>query len=286
VGLFRRRRSQAEGLAATRRSARGEDVEAGLDAVLADVGIPAQREPGGWVIDLDGATLLCVWLQEEGLLGGRVEVGHGDDPAELLRRNLDPMLAWIAHESPDPASAVVSFALPLAAFERDAVLLALESTAGLTGGEALAARLRDARMGPGGGEQAEQAAERAGRAAFTAALDDLGLPAAEGHETPGTWRVEVERGTVEAVLRDAGDVLLLMHEIEYGTSDRDTAPEMLSWLLQASNTGGARFGLMPVAGRPALFATAALAVPGLGPDAVAYGFEQVLTLARYYDDAG
>ena len=111
-------------------------------------------------MDLDGHTLLCVWLQKEGLLGGRIEVGRGGDPEELLRRNLDPMLAWCALESPDPESAVVKVALPMAAFDPDAVLLALESMAGLTGGEALAARLRDARMGPGGGEQAEQAAEQ------------------------------------------------------------------------------------------------------------------------------
>ncbi|CAA9490532.1 MAG: hypothetical protein AVDCRST_MAG30-1336 [uncultured Solirubrobacteraceae bacterium] len=285
MALFRRRRSQAQLLAATRSSVQRPDVDAELGPLLDEVGIPARREPGGWVIDIDGATLLCVWSAEYGLLGGQVEVGRGGEPAELLRRNLDPMLAWCARYSADPESAIVTFALPLTTFERGAVLLALESVAGLTGGEALAARLRDARMGPGGGELAEQTAEREGRAAFTAALAELGLPAAERPETPGAWRVEVDRGIVEAVLRDAGDVVLLMHEIPYGTSEKDTSPEMLSWLLESSDNG-ARFGLVPVGGSPALFVTAAIAVPGLGPDAVAHGFERLLTLADHYDGSG
>ncbi len=279
--LFRRR-TQADRLARARRPAGTREVEAGLTTLLDELAIPARREADGWVVDLEDATLLCRWLEDVGVLGGLVEVGVGDEPAELLRRNLDPVLPSSALGSEEePDSAGLWFALPLTVFERDAVLLALEGMAGLTGAEALGGRLRRARVAPGGGEQAEQAAEARARAAFTDALAELGLPAAERHDTPGAWRVEVDRGIVEAVLRDAGDVLLLMHELEYDGGDED--PDVLRWLLEISDTTGARLGLVPLAGEPALFAAAALPAPGLGTDAVAWGFEQVLRLAEYYD---
>ena len=43
MALFRRQRSQAQTLAATRIPARAAAVEAGLDALLGEVGIPFQR---------------------------------------------------------------------------------------------------------------------------------------------------------------------------------------------------------------------------------------------------
>ncbi len=157
------------------------------------------------------------------------------------------------------------------------MLLALEAIAGALGDEALAGRARR----PTGGEQAEQAAEGSAGEAVDAALRAAGLTTRPDPERSGVWRVEPAAATLEAVLRDTGESLLLMHELEYAGGDEDL--EVLRWLLLASDWGSARLGLAPLPGGPGLFAACAVATTASEPP-VAWGVEQVLALARDYDE--
>jgi hypothetical protein len=93
--------------------------------------------------------------------------------------------------------------------------------------------------------------------------------------------VSTERGGVEAILRDTGESLMLMHELEYsrGEDDLDT----LRWLLGASDWGSARLGLALLPGGPGLFAAAAVPAHALEPQALAWGMGELLLLADEYD---
>ena len=53
---------------------------------------------------------------------------------------------------------------------------------------------------------------------------------------------------VEAVLRDTGESLLLMHELEYAGGEDNV--EALRWLLLASDWGSARMGMASLPGSP------------------------------------
>ena len=64
------------------------------------------------------------------------------------------------------------------------------------------------------------------------------------------------------MLRDTGESLLLMHELEYAAGDDN--PEVLRWLLLASDWGSARLGLAPLPGGAGLFAACALPAHRLG----------------------
>ena len=86
------------------------------------------------------------------------------------------------------------------------------------------------------------------------------------------------------MLRDTGESLLLMHELEY-TGGEDNV-EVLRWLLLASDWGSARLGLASLPGGPGLFAACAVPAAALEPQALAWGVEQVLRLADEYDRAG
>jgi hypothetical protein len=113
------------------------------------------------------------------------------------------------------------------------------------------------------------------------ALDAVGLSSETDPERPGIWSVSTDRGTVEAILRDTGESLMLMHELEYSRGEDDL--ETLRWLLGASDWGSARLGLAPLPGGPGLFSACAVPAHALEPQALAWGIGEVLLLAGEYD---
>jgi hypothetical protein len=283
MSLFRKKRepSQAERLAAWRLdSIPSRDFSTEVDALLAELDLDAQRERNGWVVHTAGDGLLFFgWIDEDRVLSGYAGLDDTHDPGELtalLRRNLDPWLVWFALDEGDDALGV-RFKLPLDGFDRGAVLLALDTTGGLIGDDALATRARELRDPPAG-EMAEQAAYALTRSALAAGLEAAGLSA---QERDGIWEVEVERGVVQAIPRDTGESVLFMHELRFddGTSD----PAVLRWMLMCSDWSGARLGLAPLPGGEGAFAASSVAAADLQPQAVAWGVEQVLRLADDYD---
>ena len=116
--------------------------------------------------------------------------------------------------------------------------------------------------------------------AVQAALEAVGLTA-EAPRRPGVWRIAVDEGVVEAVLRDTGESLLLMRELEYAGGEDDV--EALRWLLLASDWGSARMGLASLPGGPGLFSVCAVPAASLEPQALAWGVGEVLQLSDEYD---
>ena len=281
--LFRKKsQSQAERLASWRSAAlRGGRADDGLGPLLVEIEADASEYRRGWVVDLSGGRLFIATIHDGTALSGWAPIEDSHDAralAALLQRNLDPRLVWTSLGDDELGA---RFALPLDGFDRGAVLLALETMAATLGDEAVASRARDAR-GPARGEAAEQDADVHAAAAVTAALDTTGLAHAVDPERPGVWRVAAERGVVDAVLRDTGESLFLMHELEYAGGDGNV--EVLRWLLQASDWTSARLGLATLPGGPGLFAACAVPAAALEPQALAWGVEQVLRLAEDYDE--
>jgi hypothetical protein len=282
--LFRKNRdkSQAERLAAWRLdSIPSRDFSAEMDALLSELGLGTERKRGVWIPSVGSGPLFLRWLDDDRVLAGFVALDDTHDPGELtdlLRRNLDPWLVWFALDDADTDSLGVRFKLPLDAFDRDAVLLGVETIAGLAGDDDVAGRARGLRA-TAAGEMEEQAAHARTREALAAGIEAAGLAATE---RDGVWEIAVERGVVQAIPRDTGESVLFMHELayDYGT-DR---VEMLRWLLMASDWSGARIGLAPLPGGEGAFAAAAVAAADLRPQAVAWGVEQVLRVADEYDD--
>ena len=85
-----------------------------------------------------------------------------------------------------------------------------------------------------------------------------------------------------AVLRDTGESLLLMRELEYAGGEDDV--ESGGWLLLASDWGSARMGLgyRCRAGRLS-FSVCAVPAVALEPQALAWGVGEVLQLSDEYD---
>ena len=281
--LFRKRsQSQAERLATWRADAlrAGARADDGLGPLLAELGADASEQRRGWVVELSGGRLFITTIDDGTTLSGWSAIEDSDDAGELaslLQRNLDPRLVWTSRSDDDLGA---RFAVPLDGFDRGAVLLALETMAGTLGDEALAARAREARE-PARGEAAEQEANARVAGAVTAALDTLGLPSEVDPGRHGVWRVTVDRGVIDAVLRDTGESLFLQHELEYTGGDDN--PGILRWLLLASDWGGARLGLARLPGGPGMFAACAVPARALDPQALAWGVEQILRLAADYD---
>jgi len=284
--LFRKKsqsQSQAERLASWRSDAlrAGGRADDGLGPLLDEIGADASEHRRGWVVELVGGRVFLATIHDGTALSAWAPIEDTHDAGELaalLQRNLEPRLVWTSLGDDELGA---RFAVPLDGFDRGAVLLALETIAATLGDEALATRAREARE-PARGEAAEQEANARAADAVTAGLDAVGLPAAADPERPGVWRVTVDRGVIEVVLRDTGESLFLMHELEYTGGD-DNA-EILRWLLQASDWNSARLGLAPLPGGPGLFAASAVPAGALEPQALAWGVEQVLRLAEDYDE--
>ena len=282
--IFRKKsQSQAERLASWRSDTlrAGERADDGLAPLLEELGADASEQRRGWVVQLSGGPLFIATIDDGTTLSGWSPIEDSHDAgalARLLQRNLDPRLVWTSL-SDDELGA--RFAVPLDGFDHGAVLLALETMAATLGDEPLAARARDARE-PARGEAAEQEANARAADAVTAALDTLGLPYEADPGRSGVWQVTVERGVVDAVLRDTGESLFLMHELEYAGGDDNV--EVLRWLLLASDWCSARLGLAPLPGGPGLFAACAVPVGGPEPQALAWGVEQILRLSEDYDE--
>ena len=285
--LFRKKsQSQAQRLASWRSEAlrSGGRADDGFGPLLEELDVAVSQQPEGWVVERAGGHLFIATMDDGTTLSGWAPVGDPCDPAELaamLRSNLEPGLAWTSRSDTRGEPEVgARFAVPLDGFERGAVLLALESIGGELGDEALAGRAREARERPRG-EAAEQDANARAADAVTAALEAAGLPAETDAERSGVWHVTVERGVVEAVLRDTGESLFLMHELEYAGGDSDV--ETLRWLLGACDWGSARLGMAPLPGGPGLFSACAVPAQTLEAQALAWGVGEVLLLADEYD---
>lgn len=279
--------SQAERLASWRSQALqhgGGAAADGLRDLVEELGIPVSEEREGLALEVGPAGLFIGTIDDGTTLSAWAPTGAPPDSAalgELLRRNLDPVLVWSSRSDAGGADELgARFAVPLDGFERGAVLLALEAMAGALGDEALAGRARDAREPPRG-EAAEQQANARAAEALVVALDAVGLAAESDPERPGVWSVGTERGAVEAVLRDTGESLFLMHELELTSGGEDDA--MLRWLLGASDWGSARLGMAPLPGGLGLFSACAVPAHALEPQALAWGVGEVLLLADEYD---
>jgi hypothetical protein len=285
--LFRKKsQSQAQRLASWRSEAlsgRGSAGD-GLGALLDDVGAAASEERKGWVVEVGAGRLFIATIDDGTTLSGWSPLDDTHDATELLallRRNLEPGLVWTCRSDAGGEDELgARFAVPLDGFDRPAVLLALEAMAGALGDDALAARARELREPPRG-EAAEQDANAGASAAMAAALDTVGLSAEDDPERPGVWRIAVDQGLVEAVLRDTGESLLLMRELEYAGGEEDV--EALRWLLLAGDWGSARMGMASLPGGPGLFSVCAVPAATLEPQALAWGVAEVLQLSDEYD---
>jgi hypothetical protein len=279
--LFRKKsQSQARRLASWRSEAlSGRAADDGLGPLLEELGARASREKQGWAVEVGGGRLFVTTIERGSVLSGYLQVEDTHDPgalATLLQRNLEPRLTWAALGDAHDGPLGVRFALPLDGFDRHAVLLALEAL----GDDDLSSRAREARDRPRG-EAAEQQAHARAAEATAGALDAVRLPAEPG-DKPGSWRIAADRGPIEAVLRDTGESLLLMHQLEYAAGDDN--PEVLRWLLLASDWGSARLGLAPLPGGPGLFAACAIPAHALEPQALAWAVSQVVALGDDYDE--
>jgi hypothetical protein len=281
--LFRKKpKSQGERLCAWRIDqipSRSFDPE--IEALLAELDLPAEHHPKGWAVSVGGGQLLLTWLDEDRVFSGFTFMNDTQDAVELvdlLRHNLDPWLLWYALEDPDGDALGARFKLPFDSFDRPAALLAIETMASLMDDDAAAARARELRL-PERGEMAEQTANARARAALVAGLGAAGL---EASESDGTWEVQVERGVVNAIPRDSGESVLFMHELAYEEGTENVA--MLRWMLALSDWSGARIGLAELPGGEAAFAAAAVSAADLQPQAVAWGVEQVVRVADVYDE--
>src|SRR3954471_17977764 len=216
-------------------------ADAPLGDVLAELGIDASRESRGWVAPVGVTQLFMTWIDKGRVLSGYAPLPDADTPPELrelLERNLEPRLIWFSRGGTDEGGGLgARFALPLEPFDPAAVRLALTALAGAVGDDDLAARAAQA----SGGEAAEQAAESDARERVEGALRRLTLNPRRDVERDGAWQAEVRGRAIDAVLRDTGESLLLMHQLEYAAGDDD--PEILRWLLRASDWGSARLGL-------------------------------------------
>jgi hypothetical protein len=282
--LFRKHsQSQAQRLASWRSQAlSGAHAADGVGALLDDLGAGASEERKGWVVEAGAGRIFIATIDDGTTLSGWSPIDDAHDAAALLallRRNLEPGLVWTCRSDAGGEDELgARFAVPLDGFDRSAVLLALEAMAGALGDEALAARARELREPPRG-EADEQDANARAAAAVRAALDSVGLPAEDDSE--GVWRIAVDGGVVEAVLRDTGESLLLMRELEYAGGEEDV--EALRWLLLASDWGSARMGLASLPGGPGLFSVCAVPAAALEPQALAWGVAEVLRLSDEYD---
>ena len=269
--LFRKKsQSQTQRLAAWRPE---------LGPLLEEIGVPASEERDGWVAEVGGGRLFMTPIENGAVLSGYLEAEDTHDTRELatlLQRNLEPRLTWAALGDAHKGPLGVRFAVPMEEFDREGVLLALEAL----GDAGVSPRAHDARD-RARGEQAEQAADAAASERVHAALEASGQRAEPG-ERPGTWRLDSRRGPIEAVLRDTGESLLLMHELEYAAGDDN--PEVLRWLLLASDWSSARLGLAPLPGGPGLFAACALPAHRLGARELTWAVGQILQLAADYDE--
>jgi hypothetical protein len=255
-------------------------ADAPLGDVLAEIGLDASHGSRGWVATIGDTQLFMSWIERGRVLAGYAPLLDAETPEELrelLERNLEPRLVWFSRGGTDPAGGLgARFALPLDPFDPAAVRLALAALAGAVGDHELAARAAPA----SGGEAAEQEAESDARERVEAALRRLTLDPRRDVERDGVWQAELRGRAVDAVLRDTGESLLLMHQLEYAAGDED--PEVLRWLLLASDWGSARLGLAPLPGGPGLFAACAVATTGQEPP-LAWALEQLTGLADDYD---
>jgi hypothetical protein len=251
-----------------------------LGDLFEEIGLPATREKAGWAARIGPSVLYMSWIEKGRALSGfapLADAGSTAELRELLQRNLEPRLAWFSRSGTGADGGLgARFAVPLEPFDAGAVRLAVEAVAGLLDDEDTAARARR----PTGGERAEQETETRARAALEAALEAAGLRAQPDPERAGVWRVEAAGRALDAVLRDTGESVLLMHQLEYAAGDDD--PEILRWLLLASDWGSARLGMADLPGAPGLFAAAAVATTAPEPP-IGWGVEQLLELADEYD---
>ena len=284
--LFRKKtQSQAQRLASWRsETLSGAHANDGVGALLEELGAGFTEERRGWVVDVGASRLFIATIADGTTLSGWSPIEDTHDAGELLallHRNLEPGLVWTCRSDAAGSDELgARFAVPLDDFDRGAVLLALEATAGALGDEALATRARDLREPPRG-EAEEQDANASATGAMRVSLDSVGLSAEDDPERPGVWRIAVDDGVVEAVLRDTGESLLLMRELEYAGGEHDV--DALRWLLLASDWGSARMGMASLPGGPGLFSVCAVPAASLEPQALAWGVGEVLQLSDEYD---
>ena len=113
------------------------------------------------------------------------------------------------------------------------------------------------------------------------ALDAIGLTAETDPARSGEWASASSEGRVQAILRDTGESLMLMHELDYTGGESDAA--ILTWLLQASDWNSSRLGLAPLPGGPGLFAACVVPALALEPQALAWGSPRSSLLCDDYD---
>jgi len=269
---------------------------AALDKLLVELGlVKAGWGNAQWELEL-GRQQVILGCGEDGALHAAVPFGKDLDSSEealdLLGRNLAPQLPWFvrtwwSERGSDNRewSLGATLSVPFDGFDRATALLALEQLAAVAEAAGRAEPevrdgLRRARL-PHGGELAGQAAHASAREAVRAALEALDVPAGEEAARPGTWRLSVDDEVVELVLGDTGESLMLLRDLPLFEGPADLA--MARYLLGLGDFWGARIGFAEAAGEPVPQACAVVPAVALGAADLAYGLQEVLTLAEAYE---
>jgi hypothetical protein len=277
--LLRRGLQRVEGHLTARREERS-DAEIGW--VLQQLGLPVQ----GLGIDTDSGPVLLAW--EDGLVSllHRLGGAAGDQsPArltELLRRNGEPHAARFALcAMPDGARRLVIRArFPSDELDVPALLLALQGIlarlrardAAVTALERRVAALRASVWSEGEEVRAAAVAE----AHVEDALVALG---ADWRPLRRGWEIATDAGSARAVLAQRGHALAL--RLDIARDRKPPPPDVLHWMLEASDHDGGWFALRDRPGGPArASAMTVLSTLPMTAATLGWGLEEILRLAQ------
>jgi hypothetical protein len=279
--LFRKSTSQADELARRRRPSLGrKELDQAVRGVVDEAGLPARRLKDGWMVEFDADVHIALRsFHREGVVAGVMIVGeaHGaEHMRQLLDFNLQHRLSYFTG-STGPPELDARVRIPVDPFDRDGLLLGLESLAELLDAlvdedlSGLAARIHGARTPAAGAPEP----------ALRRALQELELPAAQ--RADDVWRIETSRGPLDVVLHPEGETWMLLQPLAfpYGRDDE----RLLRWLLDASGSRGARLGLSDEPDGLSAFIATVLPAAGLNTSSLAYGVEQVLRLGDDCQDS-
>jgi hypothetical protein len=195
---------------------------------------------------------------------------------QLLDFNLQHRLSYFTG-STGPPELDARVRIPVDPFDRDGLLLGLKSLAELLDAlvdedmSGLVARIEDARTPAAGAPEP----------ALRSALQELGLP--ETQRADDVWRLETSRGPLDVVLHPESETWMLLQPLAF-PYERDDE-RLLRWMLDASGSRGARFGIADEPDGLSVFITTVLPAGGLNSSSLVYGVEQILRLGDEAQDA-
>lgn len=244
--------------------------------LLQELGLPVQ----GLGIDTDWGPILLAWEDEHVSLLHRLSGAAGDQSptrlAELLRRNGEAHAArFTLGALPEGGRRLAIRArLPAADPDARALLFALQG---------VLARLRTRNAAPPPLEKRVMAlraeAPRARSAAEADVEDALVGLGADWRPVGRGWEVATLAGVVRAGLRQRGRAVLL--RLDIARDERPPPPEVMRWMLAASDEGGAWFAARSAQdGATLASAMTMLSTASLDPLTLAWGLDEVTGLAQ------